>query len=510
VSLDDAAGRSSSGESWIGVDLGTSGVRAAAVSTEGRLLAIVSVDLRSAVIEGNRHETHPEEWWTATLEAISGVTRQIDGLSVRGISVCGTSGTVTLVEETTDDPASPIAPGLMYNDGRASVQAARIRAIRPAESWIRTGFVPGATSGLAKALWLSEELAAGRVRPRRADKVRLAHQVDIINSRLVGEPVAADSSHAMKTGVDLFTIDWPTAVFDQIGLDSALLPPVVRPGETLGGLDARVAQSLGLAPGTPVIAGMSDGCAGQIAAGILTPGEWCAVMGTTTVLKGVSAQLLAHDPLGSLYHHRPPGDLWWPGGASSTGIGAITDMFGTAEIQALSARIDLSTPASIVTYPLRGLGERFPFVEPDATGFSTGIELDRSDLFASYVQGLALALRLCFERVVDLDAVVNSEITLVGGGSRNPYWTQLIANVLGRSVRIPETPEGALGMAVLAASSVSSLDIAAASMVHAGRVIDPDLRVTSRFDEGSAVLRDALRDRGWMDHRPMSALGAEA
>jgi xylulokinase len=496
-------------DAWIGADLGTHAVRAAVVSESGTVLGIASVPLTSSVIDGNRHETQPEEWWTATMDAISQALRDSDSVDIRGIAVCGTSGTVALVEETSDDPARPLSPGLMYNDGRASVQAARIAAIAPAESWERTGFVPTATSGLAKALWFGDELAAGRI-SSGSGRIRLAHQVDLINSRLVGRPVATDTSHAMKTGVDLFSICWPSHELDAIGLETGLLPDVVRPGTRLGGLHPEVARALGLPAGLSVIAGMSDGCAGQIAAGILTPGEWCAVMGTTTVLKGVSAQLLAPDPLGSLYHHRPPGELWWPGGASSTGIGAITDAFSAAEIDRLSTEVDLSVPASVVTYPLRGQGERFPFVQSDATGFSIGDALDRSDLFSSYIQGVALTLRLCLERVADLGAVVNSEITLVGGGSRNPIWVQLISNVLGRSIRVPETPEGALGMAVLAASSASSLEAAAASMVHAGRVVDPQKAVAGRFDEGSSVLVGALRERGWMDHRPLSALRADA
>ena len=96
------------------------------------------------------------------------------------------------------------------------------------------------------------------------------------------------------------------------------------PGTPLGGLDDEVAATTGLRAGTPVVAGMTDGCAAQIGAGAVAPGTWNAVLGTTLVLKGVTEDLL-HDPTGTVYCHRGPQGGWWlPGGASSTGAGVPT------------------------------------------------------------------------------------------------------------------------------------------------------------------------------------------
>ena len=82
---------------------------------------------------------------------------------------------------------------------------------------------------------------------------------------------------------------------------------------------------------------MTDGCAAQLAAGALEVGEWNSVLGTTLALKGVSASL-PHDPTGAVYSHRAPhGDLWLPGGASSTGAGAVRALFPDADLDALTA-----------------------------------------------------------------------------------------------------------------------------------------------------------------------------
>ncbi|MFB9840722.1 carbohydrate kinase, partial [Actinoallomurus acaciae] len=86
---------------------------------------------------------------------------------------------------------------------------------------------------------------------------------------------------------------------------------------------AAAAEVTGIRAGTPIVAGMTDGCAAQLGAGRLTPGSWNSVLGTTLLLKGVTREPL-RDPYGVVYSHRAPDDVWLPGGASSTGAGAIS------------------------------------------------------------------------------------------------------------------------------------------------------------------------------------------
>jgi sugar (pentulose or hexulose) kinase len=478
---------------WVGVDLGTHAVRVAIVSDDSALLALTSHSFTRIRRDDLIHEQDPEEWWSATVAALGRAVTEAGPVALRGLSISGTSGTVLLVRSTAQDAAQPLTPGIMYNDLRAQGQADRLRAERPADSWARTGFLPTATSGLAKAVRLFEEHG-------EKNGARLAHQVDLITSRLCGTPVASDTSHAMKSGVDLFTADWPLEDFDRLGIPSEYFPPVAVPGSILGEIAPAVAQLTGLPAGLPVVAGMSDGCAGQIASGVLNLGEWAAVLGTTTVLKGVSDELLP-DPLQSLYHHRPPGAAWWPGGASATGSGILASEFSDSELDALRAGADLSVPASVVTYPLLGRGERFPFLETSATAFSSGTALDRTDYYVSLMQGMALVIKLCLERVQLLGGEVRGPLALVGGVTQSAQFVQLVANVLERPVRVPGAPEGAVGMAVLAASTDSTLPDAAASMLGAGRIIDPQTGAAGVFDEPYDIMLRALSSRGWLDHR---------
>ncbi len=186
---------------------------------------------------------------------------------------------------------------------------------------------------------------------------------------LTGHEVASDSSHALKSGYDQRHESWPSA--QVLGVPGELLPAVVRAGTRLGEVCAAAAAQSSLPVGTPVIAGMTDGCAAQIAAGALGEGDWNSVLGTTLVLKGASAREV-RDPGGVLYCHRAPGGGWLPGGASSTGAGVLTAHFPGRDLDDLGRRAAAYEDTDVLAYPLVSRGERFPFAASRAQAFMLG------------------------------------------------------------------------------------------------------------------------------------------
>ncbi|MFF1657009.1 FGGY-family carbohydrate kinase [Streptomyces sp. NPDC058255] len=334
---------------------------------------------------------------------------------------------------------------------------------------------------------------------QRAD-VRLAHQADVITARLTGHPTPTDSSHALKTAYDLEADSWPHAVFAELGLPEQLLPPVVRPGSRLGEVCAAAAERTGIPAGTPVIAGMTDGCAAQIASGALREGSWNAVLGTTLVLKGVSS-VPVRDGTGVVYNHRAPDGSWWPGGASSVGAGALTARFPDASPAAMDRAASAHEPASVLAYPLTSPGERFPFLAPDATPFVLGSPGSDTDLWAALLQGVALTERLCLDYLHHLGAPLDGPLTFTGGAARSPYWNQLRADILGRPARVPEQTEPALGMAALAAygtGAAPTLADAADRMVRIRGVLEPRPARTALFADPYARWVAELERRGWL------------
>jgi len=469
-------------EVWLGVDLGTQSVRALAVTASGEIAGSGVHGLTGRREEG-RHEQDPELWWRATAAACGQALADVRPGAVRAVAVDGTSGTVLL----TDDDGDPLTPGLMYDDTRATEETRRVDAAGAAV-WEELGYRRMQPAwALPKLLWLLD---------RHRGPARVAHQADFVNRRLAGHAVPADLSNALKTGAHLIEEAWPADVLDALGVPLDALPPLVRSGTPIGAVCAAAAEVTGVPEGTPIIAGMTDGCAAQLGAGRLSVGSWNSVLGTTLVLKGVTRELV-RDPYGVVYSHRAPDGEWLPGGASSTGAGAISRDFPGRDLPELDRLAAGHEPARALAYPLVSPGERFPFAAPDARGFLLGSTGDEADDYAAVLQGIAYLERLSFDHLDLLGAPVDGDLTLTGGAARSAYWCRLRADVLGRPVILPAHPESALGAAVLAASPGRRVAEVAAEMVAVREIIDPGPH-TGRFDDGYLRLVGELERRGWL------------
>lgn len=478
-------------DAWVGIDLGTQSVRAVVVDTSGGVLGVGAHPIASHR-DGSRHEQDPEDWWTGVTAACRAALAEIAPGRIGGLAVDSTSGTILLADAT----GTPLTPGLMYDDGRAVAEAEQVNEAG-AEAWAALGYRRMQPSwALPKLVRLVREHPELIRRPG----ARLCHQADFVNRRLVGRTVAADSSHALKTGYHLRDDRWPEDVFDRLGIPARLLPDVVRPGSVLGTVGAKAAAETGLPQGTPVVAGMTDGCAAQLGAGALEVGSWNCVLGTTLVLKGVAAEPVA-DPSGVVYSHRAPDGHWLPGGASSTGAGVLSTLFPGRDLAALdaaaAAREPGSDPAAVVTYPPVSTGERFPFVAPDAERFVLGEPRDEVDHYAAVLRGVAFVERLCFDHLDSLGAPIDGPISFTGGGARSAHWNRLRARILGRSVRLPADGGSALGMAILAAGRTRPAETAA-RMVEVRGVIEPEPDSSARFAAAYVRLVDELERRGWL------------
>lgn len=473
-------------EVYVGVDLGTQSVRATAVDAGGAVHGAGSAPLTSDR-DGPRHEQDPEQWWQAVTVACRQALVDVPADAVRAVAVDATSGTVLL----TDGAGRPRTPGVMYDDTRAGTEADEVNEVG-GELWAELGYGRMQPSwGLPKLLRL--------LRAHPGERVRVAHQADFVAGRLTGHPVAADVSNALKSGCDPRTVTWPGGVLDRLGVPAGVLPDLVLPGSTVGHVAASAAVT-GLPEGTPVVAGTTDGCAAQLGSGALGVGSWNVVLGTTLVFKGVTDELL-HDPLGAVYSHRSPDGHWLPGGASSTGAGAVSAQLPGRDLDALAAAAGAHEPSSALAYPLASArGERFPFVAPDAVGFLLGMPVSDADRYAALVQGVAYVERLCFDYLHLLGAPVDGRLVLTGGAARSAYVNQLRADVLGRPVTLVHDAEPALGMAVLAAYGTAggSLTDHAAGMVRVAETLQPSARRGAVFREPYVHLVEELNRRGWL------------
>lgn len=470
---------------WIGIDLGTQSVRALAVTASGEIAGGGSRALESRR-DGDRHEQDPRDWWEAVAAACRTALEAVAPERVRGLAVDGTSGTVVLVDER----GEPITPALMYDDARAVEQASLANDVG-GEVWRSLGHRMQPTWGLPKLMWLLDEW------PDLREGAQLAHQPDVVLRRLAGNQVSTDTSHALKSGYDLLSDRWPRDELAGLEIPDGVLPEVVLSGSRLGQVCEDAAGETRIPAGTPIVAGMSDSCAAQIAAGALSEGSWNSVLGTTLALKGVSPELV-RDPNGVLYCHRSPDGGWLPGGASSAGAGVLEQELPDRDLDELTERAAEHEDTQVLAYPLVSDGERFPFAAAEAERFMLGEPADDGEHLAALFQGLAHVERLCFDYVDLLGAPTGGELSLTGGTARNRYLCQLRADALERPVRLVQNAESAFGMAVLAASAGRSTAEAAAEMVRVREVIEPRPGRAEPFRERHLRLVDELERRSWL------------
>lgn len=475
------------GEYVIGIDVGTSGVRAIAVDARGSVLASAREPLPPSTSSSpGWAEQDPADWW----KGLTAVTRQccaaVPSTAGKPAALCidSTSGTVVAV----DARGNALRPAVMYNDARSTAEAGELNAVGD-ETARRMGYRFNNSYGLPKVLWLLRHDA------ERCASARFLSPADHLAERLCGI-AAADYTNALKMGYDLLDLRWP-AWLGRIGIDVARLPRVCRSGDLIGAVTSAAAAETGLPAGLPVAAGPTDGVAGFYASGAALPGEAATTLGTTLVIKSVSRDIV-RDPAGRIYCHRHAEGHWLPGGASNCGCDYAAIHFPGASLDGLNESARALLPADKLCYPLPRRGERFPSVKPDAERFVSSEPRDAAEHFAMYLQGVALVERWSYETLRDLGGSWGGTVFTSGGGARSDVWMQVRADVLGCPVARTNAPDSAFGAAVLAASRTLHRNVvdAARAMVSVERVFEPRPELSARYDALYAAFRRECADRG--------------
>ena len=415
----------------VGIDLGTSGCRAVAIDGEGKLQGDAAVAMPSPERDGARVEQAPSVWWQAVEACLDALFQTVPPAAVATLAVDGTSGTVLLV----DAVGEPVGPALLYNDGRATEEAALLADNAP-----RTSAAHGTASGLAKLLWL---LRHGNT----ADGARVLAQADWVAGRLSGRFDTSDENNVLKMGYDPVAGEWPEWL-EGLGVDRTLLPRVVAPGTALGPLDPAMARRFGLPPQTRMVAGTTDSTAAFIATGARHPGEAVTSLGSTLVVKVLSREPIFAPEYG--VYSQPCWGLWLVGGGSNSGGAVLRQFFNDDQMKRLTFRLHPEHPTGLGYYPLPAPGERFPFNDPAMTPRLNPRPADPAVFFQGLLEGIAAIEAAAYRRLAALGAPYPVSVRSVGGGARNPCWTRIRRRLLGVPVDRTAHGEAAYGTALLA------------------------------------------------------------
>ncbi len=412
----------------IGLDFGTSGVRAVAVDASGKILGLSSAKLPATKATGTLREQSPDDWWKGCRAALDGLGQKLDLSGARAIAVDATSGTILPV----DHHNRPLAAARMYDDADTGDLAARIKELAPRESAAH-----GATSPAARALEWAKL-------PRLHC---ILHQADWINGCLGATDWRTDENNALKTGYDPVSRGWPDWL-REFGLSPGILPEVVPVGTPIGQVSAQAAIALGIPEGITIAAGTTDGCATFLASGATEPGEASTALGSTLVLKLLSDRPIFAPELG-IYSHRI-GDTWLAGGASNCGGKALLQYFSEEQLAALESALDPTKPTGTDYYPLPSVGERFPVSDPHLAPRLTPRPADDARFLQGIYEAFAHVEQTGYAKLAELGGPKLSSVRHAGGGAKSAAWMTLRAQALG----VPQLPawseEAAAGAARLA------------------------------------------------------------
>ncbi|HYH57033.1 MAG TPA: FGGY-family carbohydrate kinase [Anseongella sp.] len=475
---------------FLGIDIGTQGARAILVDEKGNIPggAEEGFPLNAA----SREEQSPEGWWDACFRALQRLFQEVKGSidlsAVKALAVTSTSGTVIPL----DGMHTPLHKALMYSDTRSGKEAETCKRI--ALRFHPEGFTSfNSSSGLSKMLWFQEAF------PEKAARLAAwAHAADYITGRISNTWGVSDFTNALKSGYDVKKEEWPSYIYEQLPLKKEWLPRVVPSGIPVGLINPSLARSLGLSRNLLVVAGMTDGCASQIASGAMGLGAWNTTIGTTLVIKGVTRQELK-DPEGRFYSHRHPEGYWMPGGASNTGADWVREYSERQDLQSLDEQAGNLIPGGHIAYPLLQQGERFPFIAPQARGFGPeGLSLPAG--FLARMEGVAYVERYAFDLAEALSGEKVNAVYSAGGGSNSATWLSVRSNVLNKPVYLMKEVSGAAGAAILAASKThfTSLSQAARSMTRVRKTVRPVPALAQSYEKFYRRFLEVMQEKGYI------------
>lgn len=403
---------------YLGIDIGTSGVRALAIDDDERPRAEAEAGFGASPRD-------PENWRGALHRVMVDLLQQVDPATIRALAVDGTSGTLLAV----DDNGQPLAGPIMYDE-----------AVTDAESLTALE-----TQGLSAAA----RGAPGRAfhLHRIAPTARIVAQADWLVGLFSGQFDISDDNNMLKTGFDPESRRWG-GVVAELGLEPWLPRKVLPPGTAIGTASGALARDLGLPPTVPVIAGTTDGCASFLASGATREGDGVTALGSTMTLKLLSTRRI-EDPASGVYSHRLPG-FWLAGGASNSGGRVLAQHFSTDEIARLSQGQTALPPTGLDYYPLPFTGERFPIHDPALSPRLTPRPSEDGTFLKAIFEGMATIEARGYARLAELGGPPLSRLFTVGGGAVNPLWRDIRARALGLTPRAPASTEAAFGTARLA------------------------------------------------------------
>ncbi len=469
---------------YIGLDLGTSGIKGILIGEDQQVLAEATAPLTVQRPAEGWSEQAPSEWISAAETVFDKLAQKGLG-GVRGIGLSGHMHGATLL----DAAGEVLRPCILWNDTRAHAEAAALDGDPKFRRLTGNIVFPGFTA--PKLVWVQKH------EPQIWDRVaKVLLPKDYLRLWLTGEHVGDMSDAAGTSWLDTGKRDWSDELLMATGLTRAQMPQLVEGSQVSGTLREALASRWGLPKSVVVAGGGGDNAASGVGVGVVRAGEAFVSLGTSGVLFAANDGYQP-DPATAVHTfcHALP-DTWHQMGvilAATDALNWYAKLVGSDASTLTRELGPLQAPGKTVFLPYLG-GERTPLNSASVRGAFTGLEhaTDRHAATRAVLEGVTFAIRDSRDALAATGTRLD-HLLAVGGGSRSDYWLRLIATALDCPVQLPVAGDfgGAFGAARLGLMAATGAGSEIATLPQIARIIDPDPALKDAFDAGHARFRAA-------------------
>jgi xylulokinase len=441
---------------YLGIDLGTSGIKAVLVDGAETVRASHTEPLEIARPHPGWSEQTPEDWWQATLRALDAIaaSHPSEMAAVRGIGLSGQMHGAVLLDEA----GQPLRPAILWNDTRSEAECGALEASLPTLRRIAGNpAMPGFTA--PKLLWVRkhEPDVFARIGTVLLPKAYLRY-------RLTGEMIEEMSDASGTLWLDVGARAWSEAALAATGLSLAHMPRLVEGSEPAGRLTEALTRRWGMAEAPVFAGGAGDNAAGAVGLGAIRPGSAFLSLGTSGVLWATTDRFRPNpEATVHAFCHALPG-LWHQMGVTLSAAACLAWWSGVMqekEASLLQALPEVPSAPSSATFLPYLSGERTPHNDGKIRGAFIGLSADtgREALTQAVLEGVAFSFRDCLDALRSAGTVI-TEADVIGGGSRSSTWIAILASVLGITLHRLADGEhgGAFGAARLGRLAVTGED----------------------------------------------------
>lgn len=474
---------------YIGIDLGTSGTKFLLVAANGEILAENTQSYEVCYPHSGWSEQSPELWYKAALTGLKKLLQGQDKSSVKGISFGGQMHGLVVLDK--DD--NVIRPCILWNDGRTEQQTKYLNEVIGKEKLSEyTGNIAFAGFTAPKILWIKEN------EPENFAKIaKIMLPKDYLAYKLSGSFCTDYSDASGMLLLDVKNRRWSQKMCDVCGISEQMLPKLYESYEVVGTLKKEIAEELGLSEGVKIIAGAGDNAAAAVGTGVVGEGGCNISLGTSGTLF-VSATEYKEDKVNALHSFCHADGGWHLMGcilsAASCNAWWSDKILETNNYAKEQEGLEEYLGKNDVYFLPYLMGERSPHNDVNARGAFIGMRPDttRKQMTLAVLEGVTFALRDCLE-AAKKNGIEVKKTKLCGGGAKSPLWRKIVANVMNMPVEIPQTEQGpSYGGAMLAmvgCGEYKTVKESVEKIVKVKETVYPDQKIAELYEKRYVVFK---------------------